>query len=293
MNNTYQYNFALEKSAVIFMNANTKCSFLITINTFKNNWLSVNSLMGSILYLESPGTMIIRSTNFFNNSVNIGGCIYYNEISEKFRIQIIGNNFTNNYIWFKGGILFFNSKYDQIEWKNNFFYNPMIYNATTNPFRVKLASYKIKKLFKLSIIPGIIFQKIEFKLIDFFGQDMFDGTANMTLIDYRKNYHSFLSIHGKLSVSITNGLLNCYLIFYLKTCNLGSFSFDQLFISGPLGSKFNISIQIDTLNSGVNSLLYNEPNFPNEIITNNGYHFIIPVTMSLKCDPGQYYDDTK
>ena len=217
MNNTYQYNFALEKSAVIFMNANTKCSFLITRNTFKNNWLSDKSLIGSILYLESPGTMIIRSTNFFNNSVNIGGCIYYNEISEKFRIQIIGNNFTNNYIWFKGGILFFNSKYDQIEWKNNFFYNPMIYNATTNPFRVKLASYKIKKLFKLSIIPGIIFQKIEFKLIDFFGQDMFDGTANMTLIDNRKNYHSFLSIHGKLSVSITNGLSNCYFIFYLKT----------------------------------------------------------------------------
>ena len=209
----------MEKACVFFISsANTFSNILITNNSFENNWLISNekSVIGSILYLDSPGNVIIRASNFINNKGILGGCIYYNEISENSLLMLDTNSFLNNFASLSGGALFLNSKYDQIDLKNNFFYQNYADNleniVTTKPFRVSLNSLKNHKLFSLVILPGIIFQKLEFRILDYFGQELInydEGFATITLID-QNNYHkdSSLSISGKYSVSIINGKFN-------------------------------------------------------------------------------------
>ena len=86
-------------------------------------------------------------------------------------------------------------------------------------------------------------------------------------------------------------VINFIKYFIIFLINVGSFSFENLIISGRKGMNFNFSIEIDTMKGGINSSLYNA--HPNENIRNNSYYFEIPVQIASQCDQGQYYDNSR
>lgn len=190
-------------------------------NIFKQNWiLSQNILSGSLIYLNNPGMIIIQFSNFTSNRGILGGCIYFNEISNQSILLMISNNFTNNSAFLSGGVIFLNTKIDQINWTSNYYLNNHAVNygniVATNPFRAKLKNKKTlqiknKSLFKLLIVPGSFIENLEFDILDFFGEKMKNyksGSASITLKHntiWAKEIDSSLKIDGKVVVSISNG----------------------------------------------------------------------------------------
>ena len=237
-NNTFICNYAFETAGVIFIsNGSTTSLINFTNDSFIKNWMNSqkNTKYGSMLYLDNPGTIVIQFSYFSKNVGILGACIYYNEISPNSLLKLENNTFSNNSALNAGGVLFLNSKYDQLFYKNNnFYYNNSAINyaicETTNPFRIILRNntnaITTINPFTLVKIPGFSLQTLTFDFFDYFERDYFEkekrmigfqeGSATLSLHDSKdlgKNLDPSIKINGISVVSIVNGH-KFYKIFY-------------------------------------------------------------------------------
>lgn len=182
-----------------------------------------NSLIkGSALYLEDPGNLSIRNSTFFENKGILGGCIYYSESNENQTMELTKNAFLNNQAKLAGGAIYMNTHYETI---NPFFNNTFLNNLalfgndlSSPPFKM-IMSYDGKILFQKltksyiykSIVPGISSIALNFKIMDYYQQEMIsldEGYSLLYLKDSKnlsRIYDNSIKIDGITSASIING----------------------------------------------------------------------------------------
>lgn len=202
-------------------NQNSSSFLNISSNNFLNN--SISNLtkigLGSTIYLNDPGKILIEKCLFSFNYGIIGSCIYYSETYLNSSIELISNNFTKNFALIGAGAIFIKNNYENLTFlrQNTFKENIAYYgnDYSTAPYRMTLKNHNInskQKLYKIEIIPGITLINFEICFVDYFGQritKIFGDFSSLLLLKNFKNFSdildSALKIDGKNIVFLLNG----------------------------------------------------------------------------------------
>ena len=185
------------------------------MNTIK--YINSKYKNGAMMYLENPGSILLKDCLFQHNVGFSGTSIYYYENQNNFLIILNNNSFENNFAFNGAAGIYLNNKFEQIDpLKNNSFKNNIGFNLESPPFKIRLNSSNFD-LYKtgrnaLNLIPGISNLSLNFKIVDYYGHHIsyFNGSMAKLQIrnkDFSINTDNSIIIEGVTLVSIFNGYL--------------------------------------------------------------------------------------